>query len=368
MAEQRRDKIEYEFEDLRRNSDPVSNLVLAQLGIEASDETDDERHEGRNRREARSGRDDDDDGHDVDDDEEVTLTRKELSRRLIRERQKAERNAARAIEAAKEEAAEVIGKLEKRLDGIERKGKAEEIDQEFATKRADLEAKIEEAMEKGESKQVAALTIELSELIADHRIKRAESSRRVTDDSPDDRGQDADRDKPRKGMIPRAREWVEQQDWFELAGYDEERRYLNRLDAELQRRGYRPTDDDYYELLEEKLDERFPGLITRTMRGDGEDDEDDEEDDEEFYGDRRSQRRRSEFDDIPDKRRSSRERQRRASRRAPVNSGGHDASRRDPDRGGRRQKTLSRAQIANMRAFGMDPDNKEHVEAYLAGV
>jgi hypothetical protein len=70
-----------------------------------------------------------------------------------------------------------------------------------------------------------------------------------------------------------------------------------------------------------------------------------------------------EFSDIP--RRGKKRR-----RESPVNSGDQSGSlkgRRERE-GQRSEKKLTRTRIANMRAFGLDPDNKDHVEEYLRGV
>ena len=73
-----------------------------------------------------------------------------------------------------------------------------------------------------------------------------------------------------------------------------------------------------------------------------------------------------EFGDIPSKSRRKAKARKKRRRRSPVSEG---------DRGGvartrktarkKAGKTLTRTRIANMRTFGMDPENPEHVEAYL---
>lgn len=370
---QKSDKIEYEFDDLRRNSDPVSNLVLAQLGID--NDGDDERQDGKKRRDAAKRTDDedagsrdreddrdDDDRDDLDDDEKVTLSRKDLSRQLNEARRQAERKARQQIQAAKGEAAAEIGKLSKRLDGIERAGKAEEIDDEFAPKIADLQGQLEAAMEGGDSKKVIELNGKIADLTADRKLKIHLAKQAATEEEDDEQGT-----KPR--TIPRAQEWLDEQDWFDDPEYSHVRAYLNTVDKKLQERGYRPTDDDYYVELERKLDKKFPRIITRTMNED--DDDDDDEDDRGQRSRRRDDDddddRDSEFADIPSKSRKNRRRQREAGRRSPVSEGDRGGVNRDRQR--RRERdgdtvTLTRAQVANMRAFGLDPDNTKHVEEY----
>jgi hypothetical protein len=379
MADQKqRDKIEYEFDDLRRNSDPVSNTVLAQLGI--GEDEDAERQDGKKRKESATRKDDEDleddrderdDDEDLDDDGNITLSRKELARQIQDARRTAERKARKEIQTARAEVATVVGKLEKRVDGIERTSKADEIDGEFAPKIADIQEQIEAAMEAGDSKKVIELNTQLGELTADRKLKKhqAKTAADTTDDLDDEDGK-----KPK--TIPRAQEWIDDQDWFDDPEYGYVRAYLNKLDKELQRKGYRPTDDDYYEKLEAKLDQKFPDIITRTV--DGVDDRDDEDDEDDDRG-RRSRRDRDddddrrggEFDDIAPKSRRLRRRQRGAASRSPVSEGDRGGVNRE--RKNRRERegdtvTLNRSQIANMRAFGLDPDNTKHVEEYTLEV
>lgn len=373
-AKEQRDKIEYEFDDLRRNTDPVSSLVLAQLGID--NDGGDERQDGKKRRDAAQRKDDedddgstdrddddrDDDRGDLDDDEKVTLSRKDLSRQLNDARRQAERKARREIQVAREEAGAEIGKLSKRLDGIERAGKAEEIDDEFAPKIADLQSQLETAMEAGESKTVIDLNQKIADLTADRKLKIHLAKQAEPDDEDPQQRKKA-------STLPRAQEWLDEQDWFDDPEYQHVRAYLNSVDKKLQERGYRPTDDDYYIELERKLDKKFPRVITRTM-----DEGDDDEDDEDDRGRRRRSRdedddedRDGEFDDIPNKSRRNRRRQREAGRRSPVSEGDRGGVNRD--RKERRDRdgdtvTLTKAQVSNMRAFGLDPDNKKHIEEY----
>lgn len=380
MAQPKSDKIEYVFEDLRRNTDPVPNLVLAQLDVEEDEGT--ERQEGKPRKDVRKKKDrkDDDDDldlddedEDIDDDEEVTLTRKELARTVTEARRQAERNARRDIEAARAEAAQVIGKLEKRIDGIETSGKQESIAAEFDGKIADLEASLEKAMEAGETDQVRRLNREIAELVADKKIKLAAEEARQKDQHSEIEDLHPE-GQPRKATdIPRAQEWLDEQDedWFNDPEQQHVRAYLVRVDKELRRRGFDPTTDEYYEKLERKIDKKFPGVVTLTMddrvrrRRGNEDDDDVDDEDDDFadlgYADRRKRKDRGD----------NRRQQRRAAERSPVSDGNRGGA--DRESGERRQRrngevTLTRRHLANMRAFGLDPENPKHVEEYQAEV
>lgn len=327
MADEKADRqeaLEYEFEDLRRNEDPVPPHIAAQFGF-ADDAGEEEV-------------DDDPDGEPDARDEEV-------DRRIAKIR----KDADRRIEAAKDEAGQVISKLEQRIDKLESAGEEETLQEAYEAKMAELQEQIDEAVESGDTKKASQLTTEVSRLTAEHVTKR-EGLKRKKDEhaEPDDLDQ---RQQPQ--MIPRAREWLIEQDWWDDPEHRKVRRYVNRVDEVLRERGYSPEDDDYYERLEDLVEKKYPGIITQTMDGSDELEPDDDE-----------------FVDVPDKRSRSRRRQRRAGGRAPVNGQGDEPGSGGERRrgGGKRGKTLTRSQVTNMRVFGMDPSDPKQVEAYLAEV
>lgn len=322
--------IEYEFEDLRRNTDAPPTSVLEQL--EVDDDTG-----------ALSDADDAGDLEGNDDEEMVPLS--EVNKRI----DKVRRESNRQIATAKEEAVEVIADLTKRVSTMEEADEVGELETEHKANVERINKSIEEAMEAGESKDVTKLTTELAELTATNVTKReALKSKRASEehDDPDDLK------KAEPGVIPRAKDWLAEQDWWDDVDNAHVKRFVKRLDIALQEKGYSPHDDDYYEHLEGAVEKKYPGIIIHTM--DDEDlglDDDDSED--------------AELDAIPTKRSAAKKKARRSARRQPV--GGKDAAGGGRQRNRQRGKTLDRGQIANMRVFGLDPDSKEDVEAYMEG-
>lgn len=325
--------IEYEFEDLRRNTDPLPSSVIAEF--EVDEETG-----------ATTDADDTGDQDDPDGGDEEMVPVSEVNKRIARVR----RESDRKITEATDEAGKEIRTLTGRLDKIEQQDEIGALEYDHGAKVGQIHKEIEEAMEAGDSKAVTRLTTELAEATAAVVTKREELKHKRAAEEHDDPDDLRDKDKL-PSVIPRAKDWLSEQDWWDDPENAHVKRYVNRLDAKLQEKGYLPSDDDFYEQLEEAVENKYPGIIVRTMEGLELDDEDEDE----------------EFDDIPDKRTSSKKKARRAARRQPV--GGRDAgSRGNKARNRGRGKTLNRNQIANMKMFGMDPDNKEHVEAYLAEV
>lgn len=349
MANGQRETIEYEFDDLRRNTDPISDNVLNQLGLDDEDLTGSERHEDDDK-DDESDRDDRDDEADEDlaDDGEYNPAKMTaaMRKRLV----SVKRDANRKIAAAKAEGVEEITKLQQRVAELERTGKTDALANEFDGKIEELESKIETAMEDGDSKAVASLTRQMGELTADIRDRKRELE--AKHDEPDDLDDDDAGDGKDK-IIPRAMEWIQEQIWWDDEDLGHVRAFVRKADLKLQEKGYKPTDDDYYEHLEALVEKKYPGIVEHTMDLDSEDDDDLGEEDE--------------FDDIPDKSRRKRS-AKQTRRRSPVSEG---------DRGGvsksrkkfrkTKGKTLSRARVANMRAFGMDPEDPKQVENYLEG-
>jgi len=345
MTTQQRDKIEYDFEDLRRNEDPVDQAVLDQLGLDDEDLTDDERHDDSKVTDGKlelEDKDDDDlDNDDLDDDGEYSPAK--MTRAMRKRIVGIKRDANRAISAAKAEAGEEISKLNKRVADLERSGKTDALDDEFGTKITDLEGRIEVAMEDGDSKVVFKLTRELGDLTAD--VKERKRKLEAEADEPDDLDEGTEK------IIPRAMEWVKEQDWWDNEDLGHVRDYVRKADLALQKKGYNPTDDDFYEQLEALVEKKYPGVVEHTMDLDEEDDDLDLDEE-------------NEFDEIPSKRR--RKLKKKSRRRSPVSEGDRGGvARASKKRRAKKERTLTRARIANMRTFGMDPENPEHVEAYL---
>jgi hypothetical protein len=353
MANTQREKIEYDFEDLRRNTDPIPENVLGELGLDDEDLTEDERHDDKKAKDddAELEEKDEQDGDDLDEDGDYSPAKmtKAMRKRIVG----VQRKANRAIADAKEEAGETISKLEKRIADLEKSGKADELDNEFSGKIEELEAKIEAAMEKGDSKEVASLTRQMGELTADVRDRKRDLE--AQREQPDDLGEEK---KPK--VIPRAMEWIEEQEWWDDEELGHVRAFVRKADLALQKKGYKPTEDDFYEQLEGLVEKKYPGVVVHTA------DEYEEEEDEDLDLDLDEDEEDDDFDSVPSKRRKAKKKQ--ARRRSPVSEG---------DRGGvaktkkrlqkKKGKTLSRARVANMRAFGLDPEDPAAVENYLEG-
>ena len=347
MATQQREKIVYDFMDLRRETDPVDEAVLNQLGLDDDDLDETERHDDKKAKDDSEELDDKD--GDLDDDGEYVPAKMTgaMRKRIVN----VKRDAGRQIAAAKAEAGETISKLEKRVEELERSGKTDEVEEEFAGKITDLEGQIEAAMEAGDHKLVASLTRQMGEVTADKR----DATRKL--ETKGDDLEDLDAEEAPK-IIPRATEWIQEQVWWDDEDLGHVRAYVRKADLALQKKGYKPTDDDFYEQLESLVEDKYPGIVEHTMAEGFEEDEDELELDPDEDED--------EFGDIPSKTGRKAKSKKKRRRRGPVSEGDRGGvARSKKKRRASKGRTLTRARIANMRTFGMDPENPQDVEAYF---
>jgi hypothetical protein len=198
-----------------------------------------------------------------------------------------------------------------------------------------LQADLEEAQERGDSKAVARLTREMSSLDARFwTVQERKKSQTETKTQPAGNGEPAK--KPTAAGVAWAKangDWWN--DTLDEAACDA-RDYANTLHKRMLAEGDDPEDPTYFERIGKMVAKRFPEIEVKSVgkrRAGPEDDDDDAEDD----GAHRNPRRA-----------------------APPQL---------PNRGdaGRRQnlQTLSRSDIATMRQVGLDPDKNAHVVQFL---
>lgn len=328
MANGDENKIVYEFEDLRRNDDPLPDHIAGRFGMDEEEEEKEEKREAKRK----NGKDKDEDSD----------HRKEL----LAERRKRQR-LERELEEARDEAGETISGLTKRLDKLEKRGETSNLDTEYKDKVADYRQRIEDAIEQGKSDVAANLTVELSEYTADNRVKRARLEAEATGGDGDD---DTETRRTQQRPPRRVRDWMEEQDeWFNDPDHKHIRSYAARVETRLREDGYKLDEDEFYEKLEAKLEERYPGVIKRTIEVDDGENDDDENDDETDVETRQRQRKA-------------------ASRNSPVRDGGPSGKGGDTDKRPRRgERKLTTQDQQNMRVFGMDPNNQAECESYMEG-
>ena len=123
-----------------------------------------------------------------------------------------------------------------------------------------VQSDLEQAIEKGDTKDQVRLTTRLSDLKADQVL--AES--RLEDLSPDGNVQPYD-DKlspaGKKTAPTKASKWMDDRgDWYGANGFERQTRLANRLDKEVYADGFDPSTDEYFEELDKRIKDKQPKL------------------------------------------------------------------------------------------------------------
>lgn len=287
---------------------------------------------------------------DADTDKPRTKAEKELFKRMGRlernltrqyDQKMAERDAAHQLE---------LSELRAKLDKVseDRSGDdAADVAHEAAINV--LKEKLEASYEKGDSKESAAITLQISQLDAKFWAKKAQAAGVVTREAADkDKGKaqaGPTNAQQRQGKGPTAagsRFITANEDWWDDPAFEMEQSAANTVYLRLvEKEGFDPKSDETFKEVAKQLREKFPKLEVRAGRDDpgpGDDDDDDEEARQQQQGQGRP--RRAAAANMQD--------------RGPANNS---------NRGG--QRTLTKEEIATMQACRLDPNSDRDVVQFL---
>lgn len=217
---------------------------------------------------------------------------------------------------------------------------ADELSHERAI--ATLENQLADALEKGESREVAKLQSAIS---AEHaRYASAQTAKMMGEAYERDQAARRSTEQPTKGNntpAPLGKRFINANaDWWHDEDFRAERREAVAIDADLLEEGFDPNTPAHYEELQARLTDKFPNLeVELPTNG------------------RRQQL--TEDDDLEDRPRGRQVQHSRAPMSAGANRGAPSQRRNGAVR-------LNASDIANMQRFGMDPNNDKHVASYAA--
>ncbi len=259
---------------------------------------------------------------------------KKFQRRLDRSERLKREERTRADDAEAEN-----DRLRKQLKKARKTSKESGTDDlERQIKQAETE--LETAIEGGKSADQVRLTSQLTDLKAE-KI----AAKYVPDDDDDDDPEDEPgrRRKSRRQNTELTDDWKDEHaDWYGKSGFLRQTRLANQLDKEVFDDGYRADEPEYFEELNKRLKAKAPELFDEDLGAD--------DDDGDVDQGRRGRKRTGD-----------------RNRRSPVASA-DDSARGD----GKKKKRdsnkveLGQAEFANMRRFGLDPQNPAHVKEYAA--
>lgn len=315
------------FEDLHgvEENDPVTvdlDADLKDAGIERApddesvdvDDGDDDSIEIDDLRTADKADDQEDDDDDASKDGEDDSYSRKVRKRIKR--------ATDSEKKAKQEAAYWRDQAERLAKDTAGRDKAEyKAAVERTTSAIDsVEAELERAIEDGDTKVQVRLTSKLTDLKAE-KIQAEMALKDLPEDvqlQPFDgkvqSSQDTNQSKADKWMDDRA-------DWYGAKGFERQTRLANRLDREVFADGYDPNTEEYFQELDRRLKEKEPNL----------------------------------YDDAD----TGNSRQRRRSPVAPVGGAESNQPRRSASK-----VELGEEDFANIRRFGMDPNDPQVLKEY----
>ena len=269
-------------------------------------------------RRARSGDKDSKDGEDDGYSERV--------RKRIQREQRATRKAKDDADYWKQQAEQSSQQLQSM-----RKKNAESAIERIGGQIESIESQMEAAHEAGNTKDVVKLTSQLTDLKAER--YKAEA------DLEDVGSTETGNDSPESGNVRRkpndqarlVRKWKDgNDDWYGSDGFERQTRVANRIDKEVFDDGYDPGTPEYYEELNARIKAKMPELF---------DDDTGSETDDNLEPSRRSNRQ-------------------------PVAPVGRSESAETKTRTSSSRVELNEDDFANMREFGLDPNDPEVLKEY----
>lgn len=232
--------------------------------------------------------------------------------------------ATRSEKAAKQEAdywKQQAESLAARQTSLSKETLERNVEQADAKIEQTLQA-LEQAVELGNTKDQVKLTAELTDFKAEKIQSELELQNLPESGNLQPFSGKVESESTEQSL---ADKWMnERSDWYGARGFDRQTRLANRIDREVMQEGYDPNSAEYFEELDARLAEKLPDLYTDADDGNTQD--------------------------------------RRRPKRSPVAPvGGADGSR---QRSSSSKVELGKEDFANMRRFGLDPNNPEVLKEY----
>ena len=337
-------KFNIQFEDIRRNSTPVSTAGFGDL-VEDPDNPDEpfidvdlSEEDPEKAITAAKGTSNGAEGADAGDEE------RDRKRAALRAKKESREAADEAIGEARAEVAQELNILHEKIDKLESAKGLTQVEEEYEESKAGIEAKMITAMEDGKSEDYAKLNSSLIELNGKMQEKRTELrvQEQGTAAAPEDLGGDA---AGRQPANPRAVAFIQaNEEWWSDPDHEDAVDYARRLDKKLVGMGYDPKGDRYWHAFNRNFDNKFKDLRIA----------DDDEIELDLDAGGRGKGSRS-----PVHRPGSGGG---ASQGKAANRGGGDGGE-APNKGSSVVR-LTAADKANMTRFLLDPSNPEHCRQY----
>ena len=170
-------------------------------------------------------------------------------KKLVDQRRDAELQTAQANEQ--------VAQLTARLERLEQ-GNTSRVENEFNQRYAQTKQALAKAVEEGDTQAQLNFTEQLADMRAAMRIAEMQRQQQVSQASSPTVGraqQVAQQPAPKKAM-----DWWQKKRWFNAAGFERETAAARAIDVQLDLEGHNKESDEYYELLNNRLQKVFPEL------------------------------------------------------------------------------------------------------------
>lgn len=167
-------------------------------------------------------------------------------------------NQRREAEIQARQIQEQNAQLQKRLERLEH-GSQQNAEKAFNQRYSQTKAALEQAVEEGDTKSQVAFQEQLADMRAAMRIaemQRQQAQQRAAASPTVGRAQQAAQNPaPQKAM-----QWWQANNWFNAAGFERETAAARSIDVQLDLEGYDKNSDEYYQVLNSRLQKMFPEL------------------------------------------------------------------------------------------------------------
>ena len=170
-------------------------------------------------------------------------------KKLVDQRRDAELQTAQANEQ--------VAQLTARLERLEQ-GNTSRVENEFNQRYAQTKQALAKAVEEGDTQAQLNFTEQLADMRAAMRIaemQRQQQASKAVSPTVGRAQQVAQQPAPKKAM-----DWWEKNRWFNAAGFERETAAARAIDVQLDLEGHNKESDEYYELLNNRLQKVFPEL------------------------------------------------------------------------------------------------------------
>ena len=151
--------------------------------------------------------------------------------------------------------------LNARLSRLEQ-GANKSTEQAFNQRYAQTKAALEKAVEEGDTKAQVNFSEQLADMRAAIRVAQLQRQQQVQQSASPTVGraqQTAQNPAP-----PKAMDWWQQNRWFNSSGFERETAAARSIDVQLDLEGYDKNSEEYYEVLNNRLHQMFPELVSGT--------------------------------------------------------------------------------------------------------